>query len=129
MIIKRFQGWHISASRANEFHRTRRAQGRPRAMLFRRFTSLGDESAWLYLDMPSKKTRKRFKRRELKRCRPASKTSPFIGSFHSGSLRCVQSMACVREFYSDARPYPRGRAPCALAVHRLEAMRYSELPF
>lgn len=129
MITKRFQAWRTTKYRANEFRITKRARALPRPMLMRRFVGLGDETAGLYIDMPSKKTRKRFKRYELNRCRPASRTAPFIGSFHGGPLRCVRSMTCVREFYSDARPYPRGRAPCSLAVHRLEAMRYIELPF
>lgn len=129
MITNRFQAWRITKYRANEFRRTRRARALPRPMLMRRVLGLGDETAGLYFDRPSKKTRKRFKRGDLVRCRPAARTAPFIGSFHSGPLHCARSVTSLREFYSDDRPYPRGRPPCAVAVHRLETMRYIELPF
>lgn len=129
MITKRFQAWLISKCRVNEFRRTRRAQALPRPMLMSRVVGLGDETTSLYLDMPSKKTRKRFKRVDLVRCRPAARTAPFGGTFHSGPLHCVPAVTSLREFYSDDRPYPRGRPPCAVAAHRLEAMGYSALPF
>lgn len=98
-------------------------------MLMRRVLGLGDESGNLYIDMPSKKTRKRFKRGELKRCRPAARTAPSTGTFHTGPLRCIKPFATMRDFYSPDRPYPRGRPPCSVAVHRLEAMQYIEFPF
>lgn len=129
MITKRFQPWRISSHRAREFRRTKRHRATPLPMLFSRFDSTGEETPWLYLDLPSRKTRRRFNRSRLARCRPASRTAPFIGTFHSGLLRCVRSITCVREFYRDDRPHPRGRAPCSVAAHRLIAMGCCELPF
>lgn len=129
MITQRLQAWRISPHRAREFHRTKRPHPTAVPMLFCRFDCTGEETPWLYLDLPSPKTRKLFNRNNLVRCRPASRTAPFIGTFHSGLLRCVRSFTCVREFYRDDRPHPRGRAPCSVAVHRLIFMGCSELPF
>lgn len=83
----------------------------------------------LYLDMPTRPRFKRFRRQELVRCRPTARTTPFYGSFHSGPLQCVCKADSVREFFSEARPYPRGRPPCAPAAHWLAAMGYAELPW
>ncbi len=127
MITKRFQAWRISPNRANEFRRTHRSCARRTPMLMQRVLGFGDPGA-MYIDMPCRKKRKLFKRTDLARCRPAARTSPSLGPFQSGPLHCVR-VADFREFFSNARPYPRGRVPCSVATHRLLAMGYMEWPF
>lgn len=131
MITKRFQAWRIASTRAWEFHRTYRPAARPTPMLLCRTLGRCDDfhRGVYYLAMPAAKTRRRFRRGDLVHCRPKARGAPFLGPFRCGPVQCVQTLDNPNEFYSDARPYPRGRPPCAPAAHWLAANGYLEIPF
>lgn len=80
-------------------------------------------------------TRPRFKRGHLMRCRPPHRY-PTPNIIHGTTLRCRRRTDgedlhhfAADSFFSEARPYPRGRPIASVPGHILRRMGYREMPF